>query len=153
MNGSRLREHRKSRVPATAWMVAIGLIAAAVALGATYAKGAGEQGHTGHTLKGFHTCMANKGINQDSAKLLFVWMKLVKKYDDFAAGSGVPLTEKEMIIAQMIQESAVCGQMTGEYPGIALDATDGYLLFQFDPQLGFGSDNWLIFREGFVLDK
>ena len=153
MNGSRLNEHRTKRVPAWHWLVGIGLLAAAVGYGTGIARGEELNRHTGYALKGSNLCMANDGINQNSAKLLYIWITLVKKYDDFIAGSGEALTPNQLSIIQTLAEAAVCGQLNDDFPGVALDITDGFILFEFDPQLGFGTDKWLMFKEGFILDK
>ena len=150
MNGSKLNEHRTKRVPILHWIVILALAGAALVFGSNYANSAtGVVEAT--ALKGFNTCMANKGLTPEAAQLHAIWENLVKKVEAFEAGTGPALTANDIVVGRMITTNQVCGTFANSYPVLILDSTTGYFLFKFDPSLGFGEDKWIIYREGVVV--
>ena len=157
MNGNRLNEHRKRRVPITNWMILIGVIAGVLALGATLSKGAGPEmlkfnGNTGSVGYGVEVCMATT-ITPDRIGLLGEWRSLVDRYEATELDGILRMTREEAERAEWLDSTQICGSIARHYNVIIKEEINQYVLFQFDPQYGFGEQTYIMRRSDFMSDR
>ena len=157
MNGSRLQEHRKRRVPATNWMILVAVIAAILALSPMLSKGAEPltqtfNADTGLIVYGGKICAAET-IDVSAVKLLDEWVSLVNKVETWQLDGRVRLTQEEGERGKFLSSNKICAVVADYYMITILEEVNDYLLFKFDSQYGFTDTSLILKRSQYRSDR
>ena len=136
-NGSRLGEHRKRRVPATNWLVLVGILAAIFALSPWLANAQDYQAYnegTGLIVQQAEICFAPE-INSDTIKLLNTWQRLVNEIEAYERGGAV-MNKEDALLGQLLYENHMCATVADFYHVVVVRHAEGYALLKFDMRHG-----------------
>lgn len=142
--------------PTTNWMVLIAVIAAIFALSPMLSKGSVPEtlefnGDTGTVTYGARICKADT-ITRDAIALLVEWSSLVHKLERFQQDGIIRMTTEEAERGHYLDRSGTCVSVASYYNIIIKEEVNQYVLFQFDPQYGFGNQSYILNRSGFQAD-
>ena len=152
MNGNRIGEHRKPRVPATNWMVLVGIIAAIVALGAMNAKGQEYEpfnAGTGLLVQEAEMCFTPE-LNAESIKMLNTWHRLVNELESFERG-GPAMHPEDAYLGQLLYDNDICHTVTEFYHVVILKRIEGYVLVKFND--GFDTRPFIVRAQDILPDR
>ena len=161
MNGSRLQQYRR-RTPATNWLVLVAILAAIFALSPALSKGAVPDtlefhGNTGTITYGATVCEADtialKTLALKTIALLDEWASLVERLEAYQLDGIVRMTAEEAERGQYLNNTGTCDMLASYYNIIITEESNQYVLFQFDPQYGFGEQTYILRRGDFLSDK
>jgi hypothetical protein len=156
-NGSRLNEHRKRRVPATNWMILIGIIAGVLALGATLTKGQEFENTplykpfsmgTGVIVEGAELCFS-PDLSQPTVDLLNTWQRLVNELEAYERG-GAAMDEEDANYAQTLADIGMCATVAEYYDITITQATEGYVLVNFAARYDFDTGTFIVARKDII---
>ncbi len=154
MNGNRLKEHRRRRVPATNWMVLIAVMAAMMALGDTLSKSQEYEPYhsdTGVIVRWAELCFS-PDLDVPSIKLLNTWQRLVNELEAYKRG-GASMSEEDASLGQLIFDNGLCATTSRYYNIFITQDTEGFVLAQFDEQYGFNEGPFIVAKKDILPDR
>jgi len=139
---------KNRNVPGFHWVMAIGLLAAAILLGHSIANG--NTGNTGVVVEGTEMCFSTI-INEDSIKALHLWQRIINAME--AADDGGPaISTADLNIGYYLYSNDYCHTINKHYMVFVLEEKDEYMIVNFDEQYGFQTQPFIVFRKDVRLD-
>ena len=153
MNGSRLLEHRKPRVPGESWMVLVGLIVALF----VFCELASSQEYepytmnTGLIVQSAEMCFA-PDLSAPVIVLLQTWQQAVNQLESYERGGAEPDVELAYE-AQALYDNHMCATVAAFYHIEIISVTEGYVLVRFSGQHGFDEGTFIVAKQDVLLDR
>jgi hypothetical protein len=147
-NGSRLGEHRKSRVAPESWWLLGIVVVALLALVQYQAEGQEYQPYTidtGVIVNGAEICFS-PDLHHTSVQLLVTWQRLVNELNSYERG-GARMNEDDAITGELLHENHLCTTMGAYYDIVITQAIEGYVLAHFDEYYGFGEGPFIVAKK------
>ena len=139
---------KNRNVPGFHWLVAIGLLSAAILLGHSVAKG--STGTTGVVVEGAEVCFA-QAITEGSTTVLHLWQSLINDMEA-AADGGPALSDADLHTAYYLYSNNYCHTVNKAYMIFVLEEKDEYVLVNFDEQYDFQTPPFIVFRKDVRVD-
>jgi hypothetical protein len=147
-NGSRLGEHRKSRVSPESWWLLGIVVVALIALVQWQAEGQEYQPYTidtGVIVNGAEICFS-PDLHVTSIQLLQTWQRLVDELNTYERG-GARMNEDDAIAGELLHENHLCATMGFYYDIVITKSTEGYVLAHFAEHYKFGEGPFIVAKK------